>query len=250
MLATCRVQSGYARQVLDGLELAGRFLEVLERLALGVDGVDRAVRERRFEGTEGQVALVVPLEPQLRGVLHRVEHGRVVVPVVRVGELHDLDVVHGHPVHPEHQLDALVLLDAPPVVLDRVQALGEPDLLPLELGHPVDVVPRPHQHAAALVRSVGGSQELGAADVGVDVDGREQTAEADEVVQVVDVVRVPVVLTDGAKERVLDADLLVLLPGPTQLLVDVAGRHQRAVRVVHLVPAQRNGAGFLLLSHG
>ncbi len=123
-------------------------------------------------------------------------------------------------------------------------------VLPLQLGHPVDVVPRPYQHAATLVRSMGRSQELGATDVGVDVDRREQAAEADEVVEVVDVVGVPVVLSDGAQEGVLDADLLVLLAGPAQLLVDVAGRHQGAVRVVHLVPAQRDGVGFLQLSHG
>ncbi len=51
-----------------------------------------------------------------------------------------------------------------------------------------------HHHAAAFVRRMRHTQEPGAANVGLDVDGREQAAEADEVVEVVDVVRVPVVL--------------------------------------------------------
>jgi hypothetical protein len=47
------------------------------------------------------------------------------------------------------------------------------------------------------------SQQPGPADVGVDVDGREQAAEADQVVEVVDVVRVPVVLGAGAEIQVI-----------------------------------------------
>jgi hypothetical protein len=46
------------------------------------------------------------------------------------------------------------------------------------------------------------------------MDGREQTAEADEVVEVVDVMWIPIVLVAGAKVKVLNADLLVLRPGP------------------------------------
>ena len=42
------------------------------------------------------------------------------------------------------------------------------------------------------------------------MDGREQTAEADEVVEVVDIVRILVVLSTGAEEPVLDANFLVL----------------------------------------
>ena len=192
---------------------------------------------------------MVSLEPQLGGVVHRVEHLGLVVPVVRVGELDDLDVVPGHPVDAEHQLDALLLLDTPPVVLDGVQALGETDLLPAELGHPVDVVAGANEHAAALGRRVGRTQQLGPADVGVNVNRREESAEADQVVHVVDVVRIPVVLTARTEEGVLDAELLVLLTHPAELLVDVAGRDQGAVRVVHLAPGQRNGARDLL-RHG
>ena len=94
---------------------------------------------------------------------------------------------------------------------------------------------------AAFVWCVRHSQEPGPADVRVNVDGREQTAEADEVVQVVDVVRIPVVLADGAQEGVLHADLLVLLPGPAQLLVNIAGGHEGTIGVVHLFPIQWNG---------
>ena len=118
-------------QVLDGLELAGRLLQVLEGLALGVDRVDGALLERGLQRPERQVVLVVTLEPQLGRVVHRRQHLGLVVPVVGVGELDDLDVVAGHAVHPQHQLDALFLLAAPPVVLDGVQALREADLLPL-----------------------------------------------------------------------------------------------------------------------
>ena len=186
--------------------------------------------------------LVVALEPQLGGVVHRVEHLGLVVPVIRVGELDDLDIVTGHPVDPQHQLDALLLLDAPPVVLDRVQALGQPDLLALELDHPVQVVAGADHQAATLTWGMRGTEEPGAPDVGVDVDRGEQATEADQVVHVVDVVRVPVVLPPGAQEGVLDAELLELLTGPAQLLVDVARRHQGAVGVVDLAPVQGNGA--------
>ena len=51
-------------------------------------------------------------------------------------------------------------------------------------------------------------QEPGLADVRVHMDGREQTAEADEVVEVVDIVRILVVLSTGAEEPVLDANFL------------------------------------------
>ncbi len=103
-----------------------------------------------------------------------------------------------------------------------------------------------HHHAAAFVRRVRHPQQPGPADVGVNVDGREQTAEADEVVEVVDVVRVPVVLADGAQEAVLDADLLVLLPGPPQFLVHIAGGHEGTIGVVHLFPIQRYRVQFCI----
>ena len=185
---------GIARQVFDGLDLAGGFLEMLEGLALRVDRVDDPVQQRRLQRSEGEVVLVIALEPQLGRVLHRIEHLGVVVPVVRIRELDDLHVLAGHAVHPEHQLDALLLLDAPPVVLDGVEALGQADLLSLQFDHPVDVVPRANQHATALARRVGHAQEPGPADVRLYVDRREQPAEADQVVEVVDVVRIPVVL--------------------------------------------------------
>ena len=227
-------------------ELAGGFLQVLEDLALGVDRVDRAVEERGLQRPEGQVVLVVAAQPQLRGVVHPdLEHLRLVVPVVGVGELDDLDVVHRHVVDPQHQLDAGVLLDPPPVVLDRVQAPGQADLLPLQVAHREDVVPGPDQHRAALV-DLGRSQQLGAADVGVDVDGRVQAAEADQVVEVVDVVRVPVVLVPRAEVGVLHAELLELLTAPAELLVDVVRRDHRAVGEEHLVPVQRDRRGSLL----
>ena len=206
---------------------------------LHVHRVDDALLERRLERAEGQVVLVVAPQPQLGRVLHlRAHHLGLVVPVVRVGELDDLHVVAGHAVQPEHQLDALLLLDAPPVGLDLVLAAREADLLALEVGHPVDVVPGAHHHHAALARRVRHAQEPRAADVGLDVDRREQAAEADQVVEVVDVVRVPVVLLAGAEVQVLDPDLLVLLLRPAELLVDVGGGDQRAVGVVHLVPAK------------
>ena len=186
--------------------------------------------------------MVAP-QPQLRRVVHpNLEHLRLVVPVVGVGELDDLDVVACHAVHPQHQLDAGMLLDAPPVVLDRVQALGQPDPLPLQLRHPVDVVTRAHQHAAALV-DLGGAQQPGAADVGMDSDRRVEPAEAEQVVQVVDIVRVPVVLLTGAEVGVIHADLLELLAAPPEFLVDVVRRHHRTVGEEHLVPSQRHRGG-------
>ena len=77
-------------QVLDRLELARRLLEMLEGLALGIDRIDDALFQRRLQRTEGQVVLVVTLEPQFGRVLHGLQHLGIVVPVIRVGELHDL----------------------------------------------------------------------------------------------------------------------------------------------------------------
>jgi hypothetical protein len=55
------------------------------------------------------------------------------------------------------------------------------------------------------------------------MEGREQTAEADEVVSVPEIVQIPVVFSMEAEEPVLDANFLVLLCGLAQFLIDVAG---------------------------
>ena len=237
------------RQVLDHLDPARRLLEVLEHLALRVDRVDGAVEQGVLERTEGQVVLVVAPHPQLGRVVHRdLEHLGLVVPVVRVRELDELDVVHRHVVELEHRLDAHVLLDPPPVVLDGVEALADADLLAPQVGHLEELVAGADRHAAALVHPRGAQQD-GAADVGIDVDGRIEAAEADQVVQVVDVVRVPVVLGRVAEVGVVDADLLELLAAPAQLLVHVVRGHHRAVGEPDLVPVERNG-GRDTLRHG
>ena len=75
-------------------------------------------------------------------------------------------------------------------------------------------------------------------DVRVHMDGREQTAEADEVVEVV---RIPVVLSTGAEEPVLDANFLVLLSGPAQFLIDIAGGYERAVGWCNTLPSSPTG---------
>ncbi len=192
--------------------------------------------------------LVVAPHPELGRVVHgRGQHLGLVVPVVRVGELHEFDIVHGHVVQRQHVLDAHVFLDAPPVVLDGVQALGDTDLLAPEIIHPEDRLPGAHSHAAALVHPRR-PQQHGAAEVGVHVDRRVEAAEADQVVEVVDVVRVPVVLGGVAEVGVLDADLLVLLTAPAQFLVDVVGGHHGAVGEPHLVPVQRHRRADSLLS--
>jgi len=62
----------------------------------------------------------------------------------------------------------------------------------------------------------------------VHMEGREQTAEADEVVSVLDIVRIPVVFSMGAEEPVLEVNFLVLLCTRGQL-----------VGVIHFLPVQR-----------
>jgi hypothetical protein len=79
------------------------------------------------------------------------------------------------------------------------------------------------------------------------MNGREQTAKADEVVEVMNVVRVPVVLGTATEIKVTDTNLLILFLGPTQFLIDIAGGHEGTVRVVNLVPIQRYGSQFLAL---
>ena len=67
------------------------------------------------------------------------------------------------------------------------------------------------------------------------MEGREQTAEADEVVSVLDIVRIPVVFSMGAEEPVLKANFLVLLCTRGQL-----------VGVIHLLPVQRCAGGLIV----
>ena len=222
-------------EVLDGLELAGCLREHAQDLALTIHGIDRALFERGLQWTERQVVLVVALQLVLIGVLHRGEHLGLVVPVIWIGELHDLYVVAGHVVQHEHQLDAMLFLDAPPIVLDDVLAFGEADLLALEVRHFVDGVAGAHHHDAAFV-NLRRPNETGAANVGLDVDSRVAAAKAHQVVEVVDVVRVPVVFDGGTKVLVRHADLLELFLHPAELLIHIAGRDQRTVGVVELFP--------------
>ena len=73
------------------------------------------------------------------------------------------------------------------------------------------------------------------------MDGREQTAEADEVVSVPVIVRIPVVFSMGAEEPVLDANFLVLLSGPAQFLIDIADGYERAVDWCNTLPSSPTG---------
>ena len=73
------------------------------------------------------------------------------------------------------------------------------------------------------------------------MDGREQTAEADEVVEVVDIVRILVVLSTGAEEPVLDANFLVLLSDPAEFLIDIDGGYERAFDRCNTLPSSPTG---------
>jgi hypothetical protein len=68
------------------------------------------------------------------------------------------------------------------------------------------------------------------------MDGREQTAGADEVVNIV---RIPVVLSTGAEEPVLGANFLVLLSGSA--LIDIAGGYERVVGWCNTIPSSLTG---------
>ena len=137
-----------------------------------------------------------------------------------------------------------MFLDSPPVVLDGVQALRDADLLAFQILHPEDIVASPHCHTAAFVYPCR-PQQHGSADVRVNMNWGIKTTEADQVVQIVYVVRVPVVLWCVAEIGVLDADLLELLTAPPQLLVDIVRGYHGAVGEPHLFPIQRYRAGFL-----
>ncbi|MFC1923672.1 hypothetical protein ACFLY4_10340, partial [Chloroflexota bacterium] len=144
--------------------------------------------------------------------------------------------------------DALLFLDAPPVVLDDVQALRKADLLAFQILHLVDFVAGARQHATAFV-DMGRPNQSGAADVSLDVDGRVAAAIAHQVVQVVDEVRIPVIFDGGTKVSVCDPNLLELFFHPTDLLIDVAGGHQRTVGVVELVPIYIDGTHCLAFDY-
>ena len=79
------------------------------------------------------------------------------------------------------------------------------------------------------------------------LDRRVEAAEADQVVEVVDVVRIEVVLAARAEIGVIDPDFLEVRLTLPQLLVDVVGRHHGAVREVHFFPVQRYSAKFLFV---
>jgi hypothetical protein len=87
---------------------------------------------------------------------------------------------------------------------------------------------------------LGPPQQPGLADVRAHMDGREQTAKGGEVVEAADIVRVPVVLPTGAEEPVLDANF-VLLSGPAQFLIDIAGGYERAVDWYNTLPSSPTG---------
>ena len=164
-------------EVLDRLELAGSLRELLQGAGLHIHGVNSAFLQRSFQRTEGQIVLVITAQPQLRWILHKwAHHLWLVVPVVRIGEFHDLNVFAGHAVQSKHQLDALFLLNAPPVGLDLVLTPGKPNLLTLQIGHAVDVVARAHQHDAAFAGRMGHAEEPGSADVRLNVNRREETS--------------------------------------------------------------------------
>jgi hypothetical protein len=84
-------------------------------------------------------------------------------------------------------------------------------------------------------------QEPGLADVRAHMDGREQTAKGGEVVEAADIVRIPVVLPTGTEEPLIDANFLVLLSGPTQFLIDIAGGYERAVDWYNTLPSSPTG---------
>ena len=73
------------------------------------------------------------------------------------------------------------------------------------------------------------------------MDGRERTAEGDEVVEAVDIVRIPVVLPPGAEEPVLDTNFLVLLCGPAQFLIDIPRGYKRTVDWCSTLPSSPTG---------
>ena len=115
-----------------------------------------------------------------------------------------------------------MLLDAPPVVLERIQALGKGDLFAFQVLHPEDVIAGTHGHAAALEDPCC-TQHPGATHVGVHLDGWIEATEADQVIQVVDVMRVPVILAAAAEIGVINADRLEVRLAPSEFLVDVIG---------------------------
>jgi hypothetical protein len=68
------------------------------------------------------------------------------------------------------------------------------------------------------------------------VDGGEAPAEADEIVEVMDVMWVPVILTTRAEKSVPYSYLLILLADPTQFLIHITGGYERTIGVIYLVP--------------
>ena len=125
-------------QVFDRCHLARRFLYMLEDFALRVDSINLTFKQRSFQRTEGQVVLVVTLQLPPARIDHGRQHIGIVVPVIRVREVDQLDILYRHAVHSQHRQDALVFLDAPPVVLESVQALGNADFLAFQITHPED----------------------------------------------------------------------------------------------------------------
>ena len=107
-----------------------------------------------------------------------------------------------------------MFLDPPPVVFDGVQAFRKADLFSLQFTHPVDVVSGANDQASAFAWCVSHAQKPGSANVRVHMDRWKQATEADQVVEVVDVVRIPVIFSHGSHKGVFHPDLFKLLFGP------------------------------------
>ena len=75
--------------------------------------------------------LVVAVQLPERRVVHGFQHRRIVVPIVRVGEINELDVFCRHAVHLQHRQDGLCSWMRHQSFFKVVEALGNTDLLPL-----------------------------------------------------------------------------------------------------------------------
>ena len=67
---------------------------MLQVLAQTVDRIDLAVQKSGLQRAKSQIMFVVALAPDIGGVDHGVQHGRVTVPVIRVREFDNVDCVH------------------------------------------------------------------------------------------------------------------------------------------------------------
>ena len=132
-------------QVLYRLDLARRSLQMRRLIAQGLDRIEFPILQGHYQRTEGPFVFMVVGSPKIG----RVDHGASILGSLCQSSGQGNSAISTSSmvmsVLRSVHLDAHVFVEAPPIVLDRVQSLREPCFLTLEVLHSVDRVSGPYE---------------------------------------------------------------------------------------------------------